>query len=227
MRLYFAFAIFAASALAQDFRATLQGTVSDPTGASVTNAQVNLRNTDTGVDRTMETDSAGAYLFQFLIPGNYQLTVKSPGFRTLSRGGIQLSVTQTLREDLVLALGDAAETVEVTASVGTVETDTTSLGTAIRQEIRDNLPLKGRSSLFMFTLTPGVVNNRYGEDTRPNDTITNILFSANGAPVAATDVFVDGVANTVNVNRGVNISGWVPAVDSIGQFKLEVGTLFR
>jgi hypothetical protein len=77
----------------------------------------------------------------------------------------------------------------------------------------------------MFTLTPGVVNNRYGEDTRPNDTITNILFSANGAPVAATDVFVDGVANTINVNRGVNISGWVPAVDSIGEFKLEVGSL--
>jgi uncharacterized surface anchored protein len=123
VRLYFVLAVFAASAIAQDFRATLQGTVSDPTAASVANAQVTLRNTDTGVERTVETDAAGAYLFQFLIPGNYQLTVKAPGFRTLSRGGIQLSVTQTLREDLTLAVGDAAETVEVTASVGTVETD--------------------------------------------------------------------------------------------------------
>lgn len=212
-------------AIAQDFRATLQGTVTDPTGASVGKAQVVLKNTDTGVDRTIETDGDGAYLFQFLAPGKYQVTVKAPGFRTLARSGIELNVTQTVRMDLALALGDTSETVEVSASVATIETDTTSLGTAIRQEVRDNLPLKGRSSLFMFTLTPGVVNNRYGEDTRPNDTITNILFSANGAPVAATDVFVDGVANTVNVNRGVNISGWVPAVDAIGEFKLEVGSL--
>lgn len=225
VRLHIAVLLFAASAFAQDFRSTLQGTVSDPTGASVANAQVIVTNTDTGVERASQTNSTGGYSFPFLIPGNYQLVVKAAGFRTLTRGGIQLNVTQTLREDLVLALGDATETVEVTASIATVETDTTSLGTAIRQEVRDNLPLKGRSSLFMFTLTPGVVNNRYGEDTRPNDTITNILFSANGAPVAATDVFVDGVANTVNVNRGVNISGWVPAVDSIGEFKLEVGSL--
>ena len=210
---------------AQDFRSTLQGSVTDSQGASVALAQVTLKNIGTGVERTMATDGEGAYLFQFLTPGNYQVSVKAAGFRGLVRGGIELAVTQTLRLDLPLAIGDTAETVEVTASVGTIETETTSLGTAIRQEVRDNLPLKGRSSLFMFTLTPGVVNNRYGEDTRPNDTITNVLFSANGAPVAATDVFVDGVANTVNVNRGVNISGWVPAVDAIGEFKLEVGSL--
>ena len=215
----------ASVALSQDFRSTLQGTVTDPQGASVAKAQVALRNTVTGVERVIESGAEGDYLFQFVAPGQYQVTVKAPGFRTLARSGVELAVTQILRLDLQLSLGDTAETLEVSASAATVETENTSLGTAIRQEIRDNLPLKGRSSLFMFSLTPGVVNNRYGEDTRPNDTITNVLFSANGAPVAATDVFVDGVANTVNVNRGVNISGWVPAVDAIGEFKLEVGSL--
>jgi hypothetical protein len=210
---------------AQDFRATLQGTVSDPQQAAVANATVQLRNTDTGVERSTTTDADGFYVFQFLTPGRYQVTVRATGFRTGVRDAISLNLSQTLREDVPLVLGDVAEVVQVHADAATIETDTTSLGTAIRQEIRDNLPLKGRSSLFMFTLTPGVVNNRYGEDTRPNDTITNVLFSANGAPVAATDVFVDGVANTVNVNRGVNISQWVPSVDSIGEFKLEVGTL--
>ncbi|MDX2182165.1 MAG: TonB-dependent receptor [Bryobacteraceae bacterium] len=210
---------------AQDFRATLQGTITDPQQANVANANVSLRNTETGVERTTTTDGDGFYVFQFLTPGTYSLTVKASGFRTMQRDGITLALSQTLREDVALALGDTTETIRVEANVSTVETDSTALGTAIRSEIRDNLPLKGRSSLFMFTLTPGVVNNRYGEDTRPNDTITNVLFSANGAPVAATDVFVDGVANTVNVNRGVNISQWVPAVDSIGEFKLEVGTL--
>lgn len=211
--------------LSQDFRATLQGTVNDPQAASIANATVLLRNVETGVERSATTNDDGFYAFQFLAPGTYSLTVRAPGFRTTVRDGILLNLSQVLREDVALALGDTAETIQVRADVSTVETDSTALGTAIRTEIRDNLPLKGRSSLFMFTLTPGVVNNRYGEDTRPNDTITNVLFSANGAPVAATDVFVDGAANTINVNRGVNISQWVPSVDSIGEFKLEVGTL--
>ena len=189
------------------------------------NAAVTLRNVDTGQDRTATTNADGFYLFQLLSPGNYVLTVKAPGFRTAVEKNVSLAVTQTLRQDVSLQLGDAAETVTVSASGAVIETDSSSLGTAIRSEVRDNLPLKGRSSLFMFTLSPGVVNNRYGEDTRPNDTITNIFFSANGAPVAATDVFVDGAANTVNVNRGVNISPWVPSVDSISEFKLEMGTL--
>ena len=209
----------------QDFRSTLQGTITDPTQATVAGATLTLKNIDTAMERGTTTDNEGFYIFQFLAPGNYQLSVKAAGFRTAIQKGLTLALTQTLREDVKLQLGDTAETVSVVANIGVVETDSTSLGTAIRQEIRDNLPLKGRSSLFMFTLTPGVVNNRYGEDTRPNDTITNIFFSANGAPVAATDVFVDGAANTVNVNRGVNISQWVPSVDSIAEFKLEMGTL--
>ena len=219
-------ALFAVSTvLGQDFRSTLQGTVTDPTQGLVAGASVTLKNVDTALERTATTDNNGFYIFQFQPPGNYELSVKAAGFRTAVKQGIVLALTQTLREDVTLQLGDTAETVSVVADVAVVETDSAALGTAIRQEIRDNLPLKGRSSLFMFTLTPGVVNNRYGEDTRPNDTITNIFFSANGAPVAATDVFVDGAANTVNVNRGVNISQWVPAVDSIAEFKLEMGTV--
>jgi hypothetical protein len=219
-------ALFLSAALnAQDFRSTLQGTVSDPSQSSIANAAITLRSVDTGQDRTTVTNADGFFIFQLLPPGNYELTVKAAGFRTSVEKGISLALTQTLRQDVALQLGDTADTVNVVANVAVLETDTTSLGTAIRSEIRDNLPLKGRSSLFMFTLTPGVVNNRYGEDTRPNDTITNIFFSANGAPVAATDIFVDGASNTVNVNRGVNISQWVPSVDAIAEFKLEMGTL--
>lgn len=217
--------LLTSSLCAQDFRSTLQGTVTDPSQAAVSSATLSLRNTDTAQDRTTTANTDGFYIFQFLPPGNYQLTVKAAGFRTSVEKGITLALTQTLRQDVALQLGDTADTVNVVAGISVLETDSTSLGTAIRSEVRDNLPLKGRSSLFMFTLTPGVVNNRYGEDTRPNDTITNIFFSANGAPVAATDVFVDGAANTVNVNRGVNISQWVPSVDSIAEFKLEMGTL--
>jgi hypothetical protein len=218
-------ALFAASIYAQEFRATLQGTVHDPSQAVVAGAEVVLRNVDTGVERQTTTGPGGQYLFQFLPPGNYSLTTKASGFKTDVRGGIQLSLGDNIRFDVELAVGAAAETVTVSSSVSTVQTESSSLGSVVRKEIIDSLPLKGHSSLYMFTLATGVVNNRYGEDTRANDTITNVSYSANGAPMASGDVSVDGVANTVNVNRGVNISQWVPAVDAVGEFKLQTGTL--
>jgi len=70
-----------------------------------------------------------------------------------------------------------------------------------------------------------VVSNRYGEDARPANTVQNVLYSANGSPPASGDVSVDGVSNTVNVNRGTNLAAWVPAVDAVAEFKLQTGTL--
>ncbi|MGH9671946.1 MAG: carboxypeptidase-like regulatory domain-containing protein, partial [Bryobacteraceae bacterium] len=224
-RLVCAAMLAAAFLSAQEFRATLQGTIHDSTQAVVPSAKVTLKNTATAVERTAATDAAGHYLFQFLPPGTYSLTTRAPGFKTDVRGGIQLSLGDNIRLDVDLAVGQTNETVTVTANAATVQTESSSLGTVVRKEIIDSLPLKGHSSLFMFTLATGVVNNRYGEDTRANDTITNVSYSANGAPMASGDVSVDGVANTVNVNRGVNISQWVPAVDAVGEFKLQTGTL--
>ncbi len=211
--------------MAQEFRATLQGSVADQSGARIPGATVELLNTGTGVTQNTTANESGLYVFQFLAPGTYRLAVTAEGFKTNVVDNIQLSLGQNQRVDINLELGQVTETVEVTGELSLIQTDDASTGATIRAEIKDNLPLKGRSSLFMFTLAPGVVNNRYGEDTRPNDTITNVLFSANGSPVASGDVAVDGAINTVNVNRGVNISQWVPAVDAVGEFKLQTGIL--
>ena len=219
------FVLVASILCAQEFRATLQGTVQDPSHALIAAADMTLRNTETAVERRASTDGSGHYLFQFLPPGTYSLTTRAPGLKTDVRDGIKLSLGENVRLDVSLVLGQTTETVLVTGSVSTVQTESSSLGSVVRKEIIDSLPLKGHSSLFMFTLATGVVNNRYGEDTRANDTITNVSYSANGAPMASGDVSVDGVANTVNVNRGVNISQWVPAVDAVGEFKLQAGTL--
>lgn len=213
------------SVWAQEFRATLQGTVTDPTNATVSGAEVILKNEGTGVERQTTADSEGHYLFQFLPPATYSLTTRMQGFKTDLRAGIVISLGENVRLDVQMALGQAAETVNVSAEVSTVQAESSSLGSVVRQEIINSLPLKGHSSLFMFTLATGVVNNRYGEDTRPNDTITNVSYTANGSPVASGDVAVDGVANTINVNRGVNISQWVPARFAVSEFKLLNGTL--
>jgi hypothetical protein len=210
---------------AQEFRGALQGTVTDPTGAAIQGAELILKNIDTNVERRVEADEGGRYSFQFLPPGNYTLQTRKAGFKTDQRDNISISLGDTIRVEVQLALGQASETVTVAGDVAVVQTDTSSLGSVVRREIIENLPLKGHSSLFMFTLATGVVNNRYGEDTRPNDTITNVSYTANGSPNASGDVAVDGVANTVNVNRGVNISQWVPQRFAVSEFKLQNGTL--
>ncbi|MBK5293146.1 MAG: TonB-dependent receptor, partial [Acidobacteriia bacterium] len=217
--------VFACGGIAQEFRATLQGTTTDPANATIPGAVLTLKNTGTAVERKATADSVGHYIFQFLPPGSYTLSTKAPGFKTDVREGIQLSLGDNLRLDVELALGQTNETVTVTGEVSAVQAESSSLGSVLGRKVVDTLPLKGHSSLFMFTLATGVVNNRYGEDTRPNDTITNVSYSSNGSPVASGDVSVDGVANTVNVNRGVNISQWVPQTDAVAEFKLQTGTL--
>ena len=210
---------------AQEFRGSLQGQVTDPSQAAVTGAEVTLRNIGTSAERKTTTDEQGRYLFQFLPPGTYSLTTRASGFKQDLREKIEIGLSENIRLDVALALGDTTETVNITSEVSTVQTESAALGSVVRQEIINSLPLKGHSSLFMFTLATGVVNNRYGEDTRPNDTITNVSYTSNGSPVASGDVSVDGVANTVNVNRGVNISQWVPARFAVQEFKLQTGTL--
>jgi len=211
--------------LAQEFRGAVQGDITDPSKAPIAGAEALLRNVATGVERQASSDALGHYLFQFLPPGNYTLHTKAPGFKTNVREGVRVSLGDNIRLDVELEVGQLTETVNVVGEVALVSSESSALGGVVRKEIIDSLPLKGHSSLFMFTLATGVVNDRYGEDTRPNDTITNVSYSANGSPVASGSVSVDGVSNVVNVNRGVNISQWVPQVDAVAEFKLQMGTM--
>ncbi|MSV29058.1 MAG: TonB-dependent receptor [Bryobacterales bacterium] len=217
--------LFQFAASGQEFRGSLQGQVADQTQAAIAGAEVTVKNIGTSVERNTTTDDQGRYLFQFLPPGKYSLTTRAQGFKQDMRENIEISLGENIRLDVALALGDTAETVTVAGEVSSLQTENAGLGSVLRQDIINSLPLKGHSSLFMFTLATGVVNNRYGEDTRPNDTITNVSYTSNGSPMASGDVSVDGVANTINVNRGVNISQWVPARFAVQEFKLQTGTL--
>ena len=217
--------LLASAALAQEFRGTLQGAITDPTQATVPNAAVTLKNLENGIQRDTTADGAGHYLFPFVVPGSYSLTVKAAGFKTTVRDGIQISVNDNLKVDVAMPLGQASDTVQVTGDVATVQAESSSLGSVISEKIIDSQPLKGHSSLFLYMAAAGVVGNRYLEDTRPTDTGTNVLFTANGSPPATGEVSVDGVSNTVNVGRGLYLSPWVPSTAAVGEIKMLMGTL--
>ena len=78
----FAILILASTGIAQEFRATLQGTATDPAKATIPGAALTLRSSGTGVERKAATDSVGHYIFQYLPPGSYTLTTKASGFKT-------------------------------------------------------------------------------------------------------------------------------------------------
>ena len=100
--------LLAACALSQEFRATLQGDVIDPSKSTIAAAEVTLRNAQTGIERSTKTDAAGHYIFQYVVPGEYSVTTKAPGFKTAVKEGIQLSLNDNIRLDVDLALGAAA-----------------------------------------------------------------------------------------------------------------------
>jgi hypothetical protein len=90
--------------LAQVVTGTLVGVVKDTTGAVVVNANILVTETSTNVHRTGATTSSGYYTFPFLSPGNYQIKIDAPGFKTLVENDITISVQTVVRVDAVLNL---------------------------------------------------------------------------------------------------------------------------
>lgn len=210
---------------AQEFRASLQGTITDPSGAVVPNAELTLRNSETGVERTGSADGVGHYLFSLVPPGKYSLTAKAAGFKTFTRDGVTLNVSQNAQLDIEVPVGAAADTVSVSADLVGVETQSSSLGGALTEAVIANLPLKGHNSLTLYNMAPGVDSDRTQDDVRPNDATYSTGIRVNGAPNASEDVAIDGVSNLVNLNRGTIVAAWVPSTDAVAEFKLQTGTL--
>src|SRR5580704_632330 len=123
---------------------TLLGTVLDPTGAVVPNANVTLTNEGTGVSNHMPTSAQGFYTFPTLDPGHYSVAVSAPGFKTTVAKGNLVQVEQSTRVDVTLSPGGVDQQVTVSGQNPLVETTTSDLGTVIDTQQINNLPVNGR-----------------------------------------------------------------------------------
>jgi len=120
--------LLAAVLAAQEYRATLLGTVTDPAGAAVPMASVTVTNDDTGVSSRTKCNGEGGYQIPYLQPGVYTLEVTHAGFKTHRRGPIELRVNDRAKIDVPLEIGRAAEQVTVVADAPLIEDSTGSLG---------------------------------------------------------------------------------------------------
>src|SRR5580700_9049214 len=137
---------FVATAMAQE-RASIFGTVSDPSGAAVPGVTVQVSASTTSVTRTTNTNSAGYYIVGDLIPDQYSVTAEGKGFKRTTQPPFKLDVAQAARIDLRLEVGDVTESVSVQAVAPLLATSDATVGQVIGPVMMSQLPLNDRNYL--------------------------------------------------------------------------------
>ncbi len=145
---------------AQVAGATLSGTISDASGAVIPGAMVSIRDTATGIIRTVSSDEAGLYTAPNLRPSIYDVTVSIPGFNTRVQSGVTLTVGAQQVLDFVMQVGQTTEAVEVTGEAPLVQLATSTLSATVESTTVRELPLNGRDWTALATLQPGVASVR-------------------------------------------------------------------
>jgi hypothetical protein len=147
-------------ARAQSFNASISGTVTDPSGAVVPNAQIALTAVGTGAVSKAASNEAGLYSFPNLQAGAYEVTVSALGFRDFVQRGIKVSINESVRVDVKLELGTATQTIEVAANASPLNFENAELKQAITPETIRELPLMVggniRAATGFVILMPGV-----------------------------------------------------------------------
>jgi Carboxypeptidase regulatory-like domain/TonB-dependent Receptor Plug Domain/TonB dependent receptor len=148
--------LFPAALLAQVAGGTLSGTITDPTGRALPQAQIVIKNVDTGVYRTVTTNTDGFYTAVNLLPGIYQITISAAGFNTETKSGITMNVGAQQTFDLTLHVGTVTHTVEVTTEAPAVQVTSSEISATVNATTVRELPLNGRSWTDLAALQPGV-----------------------------------------------------------------------
>jgi hypothetical protein len=184
--------VICGGALCQEFRSTISGAVTDPTGAAVPNAPVVAIETRTNTKTQTTSDSSGQYAIPFLAPGRYDLIVTVAGFKEYFRKDIQLTSGEHPVLDIQLSVGDTSQAVEVTAETPLINTENASTGQSITTKQVEDLPLNGRTPLMLAQLSIGVISTTQPSLVHPFDAGAPSALSIGGLPSQTTELLLDG-----------------------------------
>jgi Carboxypeptidase regulatory-like domain/TonB-dependent Receptor Plug Domain len=219
--------LFAAPSRAQVAGATLSGTVNDPSGAVVPNAQVSARNTATGVTRTATTDSAGFYSIPNLLPGNYEVTITATGFSTAVQSNVELAVGAQQQLNIAMKIGETTQKVQVTEAAPAVQLTSSTLSGEVQAQTVRELPLNGRDWTQLATLQPGVakIESQMSYDTsaRGNRGF-GAEYTISGGRTTFNNYRIDGISVVDYANAAPgDVIGVVLGVDAIQEFSVLTG----
>ena len=189
------------AANAQALYGSIVGEVTDPQGAVLAGVAVTLTNTGTGLKLETTTDENGTYVFRNLLPGTYDLTLSLKGFKDMQQSAVIVTAGNPKRVDVGLQIGTASETVTVTASAATLQTEKSDLSTEINAKQVTSLPLNQyRNYQTLLNLVPGATPVQF-----QNAEIDS--------PGRSLRTWVNGVqpnTNTTRVDGAVSVNVWLP-----------------
>jgi len=205
------------ASIAQEFRASITGEITDQSGAAVGQARVVVTSVERNTATPTESNAAGLYNVQFLPPGPYTVTVEKEGFKKFLREGITLSSADRLRLDIRLELGAVADSVTVTGEASVLQTESASRSATIENRAIEDVPTNGRNLYQLQYTVPGVVkaSTYWGSmELYAFGNVNGVIIS--GGKQGENETLVDGSSNTRG-DRGV---AWVPALNAVQEFTI-------
>ena len=201
--------------------ASIVGTVVDPNGAAVSGATITARDLDRGTILTTTTNDAGAFNISGVPVGKYQVKAEAKGFQSMVNPALTITLNQTARLNFQLRIGQANETIEVTATAPLLQTDTSLLGSVLESRSIEQLPLSTHNTNQLTLISaPGVITpNLFGFQAAQNSFGTGRPY-VNGAREQENNFILDGMDNNQPDNNDV---GFVPAPDAVQEFNLITG----
>ncbi|MGC2498566.1 MAG: TonB-dependent receptor, partial [Acidobacteriaceae bacterium] len=206
---------------AQVNTASLSGLATDPASAALPHVTIIATAIDTGYTRTVQTDNAGAYSFQDLPIGEYNLTVSASGFSSM-KAQITLTVGERAREDFHLKVGTMQQTVQVQSTAALLSPDDASVSTEIGSTTIEQTPLSLRNWDDLLRIVPGVQDPRYTQQSGATSAGRVGDFNVNGIHSLQNDFILDGIDNNTfseNVQE-LSTESAHPSVDTIAEFNV-------
>lgn len=205
--------------LAQEFRGSITGRVTEGSGAAIANAQVTVTNVATNASVSKTTDDKGEYTVLYLTPGSYMLSVEAKGFKKSVRQNIEVRVGDKLELDVRLEVGAVTESVNITADAPLLETNTASAGQVIDRRRISELPLSDGNPFVLARLAPGIAYTGDLLFSRPFDNGGASGIVADGAP-GGNEFTLDGTPNAASGRR----VAFIPPADAVQEFKVETAS---
>ncbi len=201
---------------------SIQGTVTDATGAVLANASVTVTNQATGETHPLKTDSAGLYSIPGLAPGSYKVEVQSPGMQTTAANDLVVAVGTTTTQNFSVKVAATSTTVEIQGSAAVVESTSVSVGTVINQRTVQEIPLNGRHFVDLALLIPGSVTPpQNGFLTAPLRGQGSFAFNSAGGREDEINFMINGIQMS---DMSQNQITFQPTINTVEEFKVDNST---
>jgi hypothetical protein len=206
--------------LAQEYRARVQGNLTDETQLAVPGAQITLKNDATGVGVTRTTGPEGHYLFDYVDPGTYTLTAELSGFATVVQRNVLVQARGDVTVDVTMKVGGLAETVTVEVTPVAIQFNTSTKDLTLEQKSIESLPLISRNPTQLAYLSPVVRNAGNKNETSPYHHWAGNDMDIGGGTRRKNDVLLDGTP----LEAGPKVA-YSPTMDSISEFNVSTNAI--